>query len=291
MLAKILEGYMHQYPHTLEDKYLRVFNNVMSTWGTPECDTVFEELFFDKRGGRRGFPPDVMHDILFLARLHDKFKHVKLGRRDEDVWGNVEYKARMEKEFNIEFSPRGFFWATEKGNEKAIGLFIEAGADVNLRNQFNWTPLMVATFMGSEASANKLIDAGANVSVRDKRGYAPLHWAVQRGFARVAELLIQRGAYVDVKSAKGITPLYQAAAFGRASIARMLIAHGASVNAADQEGWTPLHKAVANKHVEIIRTLRDWHADPYAEHSKSGATPMSIALASKDPEVIAATKG
>jgi ankyrin repeat protein len=291
MLARILEGYMHQYPHTLEDKYVRVFNNIMSTWGTPDCDKIFEDLFFDNRGGRQGFPPDVMHDILFMSRLHDKLRHVKLGRKDEDVWGNVEWKERMEKECNIEFSPRGFFWATEKGNEKAIGLFLEAGADVNLRNQFSWTPLMVATFMGSEGSANKLINAGANVSVRDKRGYAPLHWAVQRGFARVAELLVQKGAYVDVRSLKGITPLYQAAAFGRNNIARMLIAHRASVNAADQEGFTPLHKAVANKNLEIIRLLRDNHADPYAEHSKTGATPISIATASKDPDVIAATKG
>jgi ankyrin repeat protein len=93
-----------------------------------------------------------------------------------------------------------------------------------------------------------------------------------------------------VRSAK-VSPLYQAAGFGRANIARTLIAHRASVNAADQEGWTPLHKAVANKHLEIIRMLRAGNADPYAEHSKSKSTPMGIANASKDPEVIAATKG
>lgn len=282
---------MHQYPHHLESKYLRIFNSIMSTWGTMECDAAFEDLFFDNRGGRQGFPEDVMRDILFLSRLHDKMRNLRLGKKDDDIWGNVEFKERMEKECNIEFSPRGFFWATEKGNEKAIGLFLEMGVDVNLKNQFDWTPLMVATFMGSEASANKLINAGANVSVRDKRGYAPLHWAVQRGFARVAELLIQKGAYVDVRSLKGITPLIQAAAFGRTNIARNLIANGASVNAADQEGWTALHKAAANKHLEIIRMLRGGNADPYATHEKSGATPMSIATASKDAEVIAAVKG
>jgi ankyrin repeat protein len=94
-----------------------------------------------------------------------------------------------------------------------------------------------------------------------------------------------------VRSAKGITPLIQAAAFGRTNIARTLIAHGASVNAADQEGWTALHKAAANKHLDIIRMLRAGNADPYAEHGKTGATPMSIANASKDAEVIAAVKG
>ena len=291
MLARILEGYMHQYPHHLEDKYLRIFSSIMSTWGTTECDATFEDLYFDNRGNRQGFPEEVMRDILFLSRLHDKLRNMRLGTKDEDVWGNIEFKERMEKECNIEFSPRGFFWATEKGNEKAIGLFLEAGVDVNLKNQFDWTPLMVATFMGSESSANKLINAGANVSVRDKRGYAPLHWAVQRGFARVAELLIQKGAYVDVRSLKGITPLIQAAAFGRTNIARTLITHGASVNAADQEGWTALHKAAANKHLEIIRMLRAGNADPYAEHGKSAATPMSIATSSKDAEVIAAVKG
>ena len=43
MLAKILEGYMHQYPHNLEKKYLRIFSTIMSTWGTDECDAVFQD--------------------------------------------------------------------------------------------------------------------------------------------------------------------------------------------------------------------------------------------------------
>jgi len=287
MLAKILQGYEHQYPRNLEEKFARVFNNLMNLWGSPELDDYFASLFFDERGTRQGFPRDVMDEIFFMSKLHDKFRNVKQSKEEEDIWANEAMKFRMENEFNIEFSPRGYFWAAEKSKDSAIQLFLDAGADVNLRNQFNWTPLMVTTFMGSESSANVLINAGANVSVSDVRGYTPLHWAAQRGFAKVVELLLQKGAYPNVRSKKGISPLQQAAALGQTEVVRLLLSKGASVNAADNEGWTPLHKAVANGHLEIIKLLKDANADPYALHS-SGITPVAIAKRSKDEKVIEA---
>lgn len=290
MLARLLKGYEHQYPHNLEKRYARVFNSIMSVWGTSQADDYFKSLFFDDRGGRQGFPEDVMREILFLARLHDKFKHVRSQKDEEDIWGNEAFAKRLEEECNIEFSPRGFFWAAEKSHDKALGIFIEAGADVNLRNQFGWTPLMVSTFMGSEESAALLITHGANVSVCDNRGYTPLHWASQRGYAKVAELLLQKGAYPNVKSKKGLTPLIQASALGRTEIVRILLERGASANAPDNEGWTPLHKAVANNHIEIVRMLIDANGDPRSIHS-SGVSPISIARQSKNPELIQAVGG
>jgi len=287
MLAKILQGYEHQYPHHLENKFARVFNNIMNLWGTPALDDYFTSLFFDERGTRQGFPRDVMDEIIFMSKLHDKFRSVKKTKEEEDVWANETMKLRMEKEFNIEFSPRGYFWAAEKSKDGALQLFLQAGADVNLKNQFDWTPLMVTTFMGSESSANILINAGANVSVSDVRGYTPLHWAAQRGFARVVDLLLQKGAYPNVKSRKGLTPLLQAAALGRVDVVRVLLEKGASVNLADNEGWTALHKATANGHVEVIKMLREANADPYALHS-SGITPVAIAKRSKDQKIIEA---
>lgn len=290
MLARLLKGYEHQYPHNLENKYARVFNSIMSVWGTSQADDYFRSLFFDDRGGRQGFPEHVMSEILFLARLHDKFRDFRTQKDDEDVWSNEAFAKRLEEECNIEFSPRGFFWAAEKSHDKALGIFIEAGVDVNLRNQFGWTPLMVTTFLGSEESATLLITHGANVSVCDNRGYTPLHWAAQRGYAKVADLLLQRGAYPNVKSKKGLTPLIQAAALGRTEVVKVLLARGASANAPDNEGWAPLHKAVANNHLEIVRMLIDANADPRSIHS-SGVSPVSIARKSGNPEMIKAVGG
>lgn len=290
MLARLLKGYEHQYPHNLEKKYARVFNGIMSAWGTSQAEGYFRSLFFDDRGGRQGFPEDIMREILFLGRLHDKFKNLRSKKEEEDVWGNEAFAKRLQVECNFEFSPRGFFWAAEKSHDQALGLFVEAGVDVNLRNQFGWTPLMVVTFMGSEASATLLIEHGANVSVCDNRGYTPLHWAAQRGYAKVAGLLLQKGAYPNVKSKKGLTPLIQASAMGRAEIVRILLARGASANAPDNEGWTPLHKAVANNHIEVVTMLMGANADPRSIHS-SGVSPISIARQSRNPRLIQAVGG
>lgn len=290
MLARILEGNEKYYPHNLEKKYARVFDNIMSRWGSVAADEYFSELFFDNRGNRQGFPREVMDEIFFLSRLHDQYSAAKRKREEVDVWDNEIFKRRMEEECNIEFSPGGFFWAAEHGHEKALKLFLEAGVDVNLRNHFGWTPLMVSTFMGSEEAATLLINTGANVSVFDRRGYTPLHWAAQRGYAKVVALLLQKGAYVNVKSKKGLTPLLQAAALGRADVVAILLSRGANANMGDNERWTPLHKAVANGHLEVIRLLKEAHADPYAEHV-SGATPLMIAKRLKNNQIIDAVLG
>ncbi|MCZ7565332.1 MAG: hypothetical protein M5U08_17420 [Burkholderiales bacterium] len=49
------------YPHIIE--------SVCLFWGGRECDTYLSKLVIDTRGGRRGFPQDVMDELLFLAEV------------------------------------------------------------------------------------------------------------------------------------------------------------------------------------------------------------------------------
>ena len=287
ILAPLLAGREEKYPRTLETRHLRVFNNIMDQWGKPELDDYFNELFIDRRGGRQGFPVEVMQDIFFLYSL---WKKVKGDKPSQDaVWSNEAVKRGLEKE-EIEYSPRGFFRAVETGNENAIRLFLQAGVDLELTNEAGWTPLLVSLFMASETTAILLVNAGAKVTACNKHGYGPLHWAAYQGFTQAIQVLIQKGAYVNVRSDRGLTPLLQAAARGHAEVVRLLLSKRALVNDPDEEGWTPLHKAVANGHLEVVRLLMAAHADPHAHHA-SGATPVSIAQQKKNPEIIQAVCG
>lgn len=287
ILAPLLAGREEKYPRNLETRYLRVFNNIMARWGTPGLDAYFDDLLIDKRGGRQGFPDEVMLDILFLYNLWEKVKADRPAK--DDVWSNEAIKRGLEKE-QIEFSPRGFFRAVETGNLNAIRLFLQAGVDLELTNEAGWTPLMVSIFMGSEDAAILLINAGAKITVHDDLGYGPLHWAAYQGFLEATLLLLQKGAYVNVRSDRGLTPLLQAAARGHTEVVRLLLSKRALVDEADEEGWTPLHKAVANGHLEVVRLLLAAHANPHAYHA-SGATPVSIAQQKKNPEIIQALRG
>jgi hypothetical protein len=284
ILAALLDGYEDKYPHHLETKFKRIFDAIMNQWGTPKLDDYFNGLFIDDRGGRQGFPADVMRDIFFLYNLHVRLRASRQDK-DADVWQNEAVRRGLEEQC-IEYSPRGFFRAIETGNAKAIELFLKAGVDVELKNEVGWTPLMVSAFMGSEEGATLLLNAGASVHARDDLGYGPMHWAAFQGYPRVVALLVQKGADVDVKSDKGLTPLLQAAARGHDEVVQVLLSMGASVNEGDDQGWTPLHKAVANGHLKAVRLLMDANADPLARHA-SGVTPITIAKEKKNQDILA----
>ncbi len=52
-------------------------------------------------------------------------------------------------------------WATSRGYTKAVQLLLQAGADVNLKNQGGYTALMLAEFNEYQDVARLLRAAGA----------------------------------------------------------------------------------------------------------------------------------
>ena len=62
-------------PRALVEQFPRLANLFAVNWGNPnECVDFISSLLVDRRGGRRGFPGDVLQDIhnlrLYYARLH-----------------------------------------------------------------------------------------------------------------------------------------------------------------------------------------------------------------------------
>jgi ankyrin repeat protein len=288
-LAQIFKGREDLYPRNLESKYPRVFERIMLMWGTSELGPYFNGLFVDDRGGRAGFPAEVMHDILMLSRLHERLQIAQKPARKEDPWSDSAVRGALANE-QIEFSPAGLFRAIHLGNENAVRLFLGAGIDPGLVNPSGWTPLIASASVGNLSAAAALIDAGVNVDTRDPQGYTPLHWAAFRGFPKVAELLADKGADVNAKSSLGLTPLLQAALGGHAAVVGVLLAKGAQVNEADNDGLTPLHNAVTDGHLAVIKMLVAAGADANAKSAK-GITPAMIAGRKNDPAIIAAMAG
>ncbi len=280
-MLEIVGGDETKYPHRLEQDFSRIFNKVLELWGTEQLDELLNGLFIDDKGGRQGFPPEVMREIFALSRLNDELLAAKAQR---SPW-ETENARRGIEEMGIEPTKRGFFQALQTGNDKAIEFFLKAGYSVDVCDENGWTPLMVALFVGRESTAKLLIRNGASATACDPQGYGPMHWAALQGFVGVVDLLVERGASADVQSLKGITPLIQAAAGGHAAAIRMLLDKRASVNLPDNEGWTPLHKAVANGHAEAARILLGAGADAQARH-RDGLTPVDIAKAKGRPEML-----
>ena len=96
--------------------------------------------------------------------------------------------------------------------------------------------LFEACRRGNLGEAERLIEAGADVNYRDeKRGETPLHAATQTLNIKLVELLINNGADVNIKDKYGIGPLYVAAVWyndGRIhdEIVKMLLSKGATID-------------------------------------------------------------
>lgn len=288
-LLFLLDGYEECYPLNMEEQYPRVMNRITELWNSKEIDAYFTDLMIDNRGGtRQGFPPRVASEIFALSMAH---ANIRDGKKKVSAGANPWDDVEATKKFAVEqqgyaFSPRGFVQSAEKGDQKAVLLFLESGVDINTRDEHGWTPLMISTFNGRKEVALLLIRSGADVNAKDTAGYGPLHWAAFNGFSEVVKLLVEKRANVNAVSKHGLTPLLQAATRGHLVTVGQLIAGGADVNLASNDGWTPLHKAAANGHTEVVKLLLAKGAIRSAEY-QDGTTPLSIATKNKHTEIVA----
>ena len=93
----------------------------------------------------------------------------------------------------------GFNSSTE-----VIKLFLEAGANIETRDDAERTPLVWAIWSNSNAEIVKvLIEAGANIETTNLNGWSPLMYAVKGTSQQTLQLLLDKGALVQRKLLDG----------------------------------------------------------------------------------------
>jgi len=125
---------------------------------------------------------------------------------------------------------------------KLVQLLLAAGADVNAKDQYGSTPLLIAIKEHNHEVVKLLLDAGADVNISEQWGDTPLLIALKENNNEVAKLLLKAGAKVNVANQFGTTPLYFAIIHGADEIVKMLI--DAGVNVKDQ-CFEPLDVAIS----------------------------------------------
>ena len=140
------------------------------------------------------------------------------------------------------------------GSIDAMKMLLDAGADVNAKNNFGATALLWCARDGEKA--RMLIEHGADVNVRSKQGRTPLMLASMReGGADIVALLLSKGADVNVADTHGETALGLAAEYGGIDNVRLLAAKRANIHALNQKGQTPLILAAQGAQPEVARFL------------------------------------
>ena len=99
--------------------------------------------------------------------------------------------------------------STDDGVE-AMGVLIEAGANVEARGRHGRTPLHAAANERSQGAVLALLKHGAEVNAKKNGQNTPLHDAAfhagRRGTAEVVDVLLRRGADETIANADGQTP-------------------------------------------------------------------------------------
>ena len=123
---------------------------------------------------------------------------------------------------NLTIGSTPFMKAASVSDVAMMRLLIQHGADTNLTNDKNATPLMVAAglnweevaSLGSESESVEAIqlclDHGADVNAANKNGETALHGAARRGADSVVAFLVSKGAKLDMVTKTGRTPLDEA---------------------------------------------------------------------------------
>ncbi|MGD2216521.1 MAG: serine hydrolase [Gemmatimonadales bacterium] len=88
----------------------------------------------------------------------------------------------------------GIHMAALQGNIDAIRQHIEAGSDLNERDAWGSTPLIIAAAFGRTDVARELIEAGADLDITNSDGATPLHTAAFLCRTEIVEALLAKGA-------------------------------------------------------------------------------------------------
>nr|KAG5694252.1 hypothetical protein BaRGS_021567 [Batillaria attramentaria] len=81
--------------------------------------------------------------------------------------------------------------------------------DIEIKGQYNQTPLLVACYANKTSIVRVLLDHGAQVNVvGNLNGYTPLLLACQKGNAEVLKMLLQRNAHMNVSTSGHPALLY-----------------------------------------------------------------------------------
>jgi ankyrin repeat protein len=133
------------------------------------------------------------------------------------------------------------FIAVRDGNRQIVEMLLSKGANVNVRNWNQKTPLHLACDKSDQAMADLLVSRGADVNVRDRNQQTPLYMAFEKSAQALVDLLVSRGADVNLPDKDGVSPLHLACKKSDRASVSLLIAKGANINAQTRGGETPLH--------------------------------------------------
>ena len=177
--------------------------------GDPLSDRLLKKISLEeiRQLLEQGADPCVADDAGQTALMHSTFPPVDAERFWLLVSSGADVDARRQGD-----QATGLHLACAGGQDDAVELWIQAGADIQATTPEGSTPLMLAA--SSPQIVSLLLDAGASVNTTDLDGDSALTYAVLYQRSRLdsdalktIDLLLDAGASVNQRNRQGLTPL------------------------------------------------------------------------------------
>ena len=143
--------------------------------------------------------------------------------------------------------------AIERGNIETLQQLIDEGINVNVIRDGS-TPLMIAASKGKPEVAGVLLQAGVNINEKNEDGWTALHKAAfEQPGSGIVELLVHSGIDVDAKNKSGKTALQLAEEKKHRDIIRVIKLHHAQLET-DAREWEEFLNSIEGKPYKQKRT-------------------------------------
>ena len=147
-----------------------------------------------------------------------------------------------------------------------VDALLEAGADPNMPNNINATPLHMAAYKGMTDVVARLLQQNAYLNIQtSNEGLTPLHNAAFYAHIGVIHVLLSNHADPNILDyANGMAPLHIACSLkGSLEVAQVILScPNTDPNILDDKHLTPLHFAASNAHPKILQCLIASNANP-----------------------------
>lgn len=169
------------------------------------------------------------------------------------------------------------------GSTSEIEREVREGADINARDGFGRTPLMVAAYRRDITAARALTEFGANANALDYQSYDALTIAAVQNDAAMLDLLIKAGGNTRaITSPYAGTALIAAAHLGNVEAVKALAAARAPLDHVNRLGMTALIEAIAlgdggERHQAVVAALVAAGADVNLANNQ-GTRPFALAV-------------
>ena len=151
---------------------------------------------------------------------------------------------------------------------------------INKFNKDGLTALHVAIKKSDITKIKELIEKGLYINIRAEYNYSPIEFACMNNKVAEAEILLENGVNIENQDL-----LHIVCSLGNIEMVKLLIKYGCNVNEIDFDGRVPAHLAIKENHLECLKILYSNNAN-FDIRSYKNSTILSYAVGEGKLEIV-----